>query len=99
MAKILTFPGRGADTRADLPDEIKTQVEDAAMKVGALLTQVKNLEQQICMIAAAGQINIAAGNPNEQFDQQMRGMQKTMEKGWLQLADALGMGPDAGITN
>lgn len=97
MNRILTFPGRGADTRADLPDDIKTQVEDMAMKVGALLAQVKNLEQQMCMIAAAGQINGAAGNPNDQFDQQMRGMSKTLEKGWLQLADALGMGPDAGI--
>lgn len=95
MAKILTFPGHGVDSRTNLPDEIKNQLEEQAMNVGALLNQVKNLEQQIVMIFAAGQINVAAGNPNEQFDKQMEAMNRTLEKGWLQLADALGMSPDA----
>lgn len=92
----IVFPGSvTADTRANLPDGIKNEVENTAMQVGAMLAQVKNMEQQMCMIAAAGQINRAAGNPNEQFDQQMKAMERTLEKGWLQLADALGMGPDA----
>ncbi len=90
MGKILHFPG-AADTRPDLPDEIKDKVEQQAMHVGALLAQVKNIEQQMVMIAAGNKIGVAAGQPNQQLDAQFRQMENVLEKGWLQLADALGI--------
>ena len=90
MAKILKFGGV-ADTRPDLPDDVKQRIEQQAMEVGALLAQVKNIEQQMVMMAAGSRIGTAAGKPNQQLDEQFRQMGTVLEKGWLQLADALGM--------
>lgn len=83
-----------ADQRKPLDAGVKEQVRGIATEAMSLLQQINGMEQQVEQLKAAYAINATIGNQQQatdQIEQQMRMLDTAINKGWLLLADKLGM--------